>query len=97
NFEMLCKARDTGCKEVKVVLSDRCRCYRWLDGSYLKVPEALEAFYGKNVATPLLPPADSECGHYESPRICDIYLIPIEPPEASDYPEFDAWMKQILR
>jgi hypothetical protein len=97
NFEALCQARSAGCEEVKVVVKDGCRCYGELDGTYIKVAEALASFYGTPAAGPLLPPAESECGYSESPRLCRIFLIPVEPPNPDDDPEFAAWLKQALR
>lgn len=96
-FEALCRARSAGCEEVKVVVRDGCRCYGELDGTYIKVAEALASFYGTTASGPLLPPAESECGYNESPRLCNISLIPIEPPNPGDDPEFAAWLKQTLR
>lgn len=97
NFEALCRARSAGCEEVKVVVRDGCRCYGELDGTYIKVAWALASFYGTPAAGTLLPPVESECGYNESLKLCHISLIPIEPPNPGDDPEFAAWLKQALQ
>lgn len=99
NFEALCRARSAGCEEVKVVVRDGCRCYGELDGTYIKVAWALASFYfyGTPAAGTLLPPVESECGYNESPKLCHISIIPIEPPNPGDDPEFAEWLKQALQ
>ncbi|MBN9694705.1 MAG: hypothetical protein J0L85_02780 [Zoogloea sp.] len=97
SFETLCRARTAGCEEVKVVVRDGCRCYGWLDGTNIKISDGLASFLEEPVSGPLLSPAGSECALNESPRLCHISLIPIDPPNPGDDPEFSEWLKQTLR
>ena len=96
NYETLRKAKAAGFLEVQAIVG-RCACLRSISRKEFDIDAALAAFDVENAAAPLLPLADSACARLESPRVCDVMLITVEPPRPGDDPDFTAWMKQLFR
>ena len=96
NYELLCKAKAAGFAEVRVI-TRRCTCFNRLDGQEVSIEDSLAAFDDGSATVPVLPPAASACARLESPRVCAVWLQPIEPPREGDNPEFSAWLKEHLR
>lgn len=96
NYEILRRAQNARCVEMKAVVQRGCTCYGGiLDGKQLRVDAALAAFEGDSTDAPLLPPPQAACCLREDPRLCDVTLLPVTPPYEGDEPEFGAWLEGV--
>ncbi|WP_415791669.1 hypothetical protein [Bordetella tumulicola] len=49
-----------------------------LDGRTVKIQSLLAAFSDPVAEMPLLPPAQTPCGHLDSPSLCTVHLVPVQ-------------------
>lgn len=96
NYEVLRRAEVAGCDEVKIVFSSRCDCLSGLDGDYLKIDAAMKAFQesSENWLSLLVRGA---CVQSDSPRICDVSFITVEPMQVGEDTQFSLWLRGHLQ
>lgn len=96
-YEILRRAHKCGCKDVKLFVSHRCGCLNdLLNDRTVSVADLLEGF---EAGAPQIPPPRTPCSVSESPTVCRVSLMPIEPlmSRPSDDSSFSEWLEANLR
>lgn len=91
-YEILRRARNAGSSEVTLIAPLRCGCvHDLLDERTVTVASLLEAL---EAGAPQIPPPRTPCTVSESPELCRVSIMPIEPrvPRLGDDADFADWL-----
>ncbi len=90
NYELLLRARQSGCAKVKLTVRENCACMAAaFAGRVASVGDLIAAFEQRDSRYPILPEPSVACACREDPRICRVNMIHLAPVDetARDYDE----------
>lgn len=96
NFEYLQQAKAAGYRDVTLVSRARCSCFGSHHDSFLNIDEALLGFEDVKGGWILIL-SQCGCAQTEDPRLCDVSMLVVQPPEPADCPDFTAWLNEVLK
>lgn len=91
-YEILRRARNADCKNVKLIVPSRCSCLNdLLNDKIVQVADVLRSY---EAGAPIFPPNRTPCTVCESPNLCQLRLLPW--PKVSRRPGDDEEFAQLM-